>query len=418
MDKKHYDEMISSLEILMHEMDLSTRKIFLFGHCGATLELVDLLILKGLSPYKILDNSDEKQGIIYKTTEVIKPDKILDLTENAGVDDSIVLITSRFYEAMASQLRELGYSGPIRKLIDYNTFANYSLSDETIAQMTARVEWGESKVKELSDKYPGYFKVMFPFGALGDIYLAMSYWKPFAEKRNIEHVIFCVAGKVLKDVINLFDDYDVEVFDSKKLDAMIQACLYSRDENFYIPHQDRPYVVNLHKALYVKLIPLETIYCCGVYGLPKDTKPTLPDGHFKKYHDLDRIPKGKSVIFSPYAKSIPSLPDKVWDEAVRYYSEKGYKCFTNVVGDEKPLDKTEAVSPSIAELKSLVEHAGTFVGIRSGLCDVIREAKAKKIALYPDYSYCDTKWKAIEMYWINQFDYNLPLTEEIKWETL
>lgn len=84
----------------------------------------------------------------------------------------------------------------------------------------------------------------------------------------------------------------------------------------------------------------------------------------------------------------------------------------------KPLIGTESISPSLLELRSVVERAGTFIGIRNGLCDVIREAKAKKIALYPDYNYCDTKWKAIEMYWINQFDYNLLATEEIKWETL
>ena len=67
---------------------------------------------------------------------------------------------------------------------------------------------------------------------------------------------------------------------------------------------------------------------------------------------------------------------------------------------------------------SVVERAGTFIGIRSGLCDILREAKAEKIALYPDYNYCDTKWKAIDMYHIDQFDHNLLATEEIEWARL
>ena len=58
------------------------------------------------------------------------------------------------------------------------------------------------------------------------------------------------------------------------------------------------------------------------------------------------------------------------------------------------------------------------MGIRSGLCDVIREAKAKKIALYPDYYYSDTRWRAIDIYKIEKFEYNLLATEEIKWENL
>ena len=48
----------------------------------------------------------------------------------------------------------------------------------------------------------------------------------------------------------------------------------------------------------------------------------------------------------------------------------------------------------------------------------LREAKAKKIALYPDYYYCDTKWKAIDMYYIDQFDHNIVATTEIEWEKL
>jgi hypothetical protein len=216
----------------------------------------------------------------------------------------------------------------------------------------------------------------------------------------------------------MFGDYPAEVYEQKILDAMIQAVIYTRDENSLIAHQDRPYVVNLQKALYRKKIPLEQIYCCGVYGLPKDTKPILPCANNERYQEIDRIPAGKSVIFSPYAKSVPALNENVWKEAVSFYSSKGYQCYTNVVGDEVPLPQTEAIAPSLFELKSVIERAGTFVGIRSGLCDVIRDVRAKKIALYPDYNYCDTKWKAIEMYYINQFDHNILATEEIRWETL
>ena len=66
-------------------------------------------------------------------------------------------------------------------------------------------------------------------------------------------------------------------------------------------------------------------------------------------------------------------------------------------------------------MKSAVEQAGLFIGIRSGLCDVVRTAKCKKIALYPDYNYCDTKWKAIDMYAIDTFE-NIVVEEDYKWE--
>lgn len=430
MDKKLYGEMIRNLEVVQKEIDLSSKLIFLFGHCNATLEVIDELEARSISVAAILDNSDAKQGLRYKSVKVIKPAKILELTENVSEVDSIVLITSRFYASMYQQLRELGYSGPIRKLIDYNTYAEYSLSDETIARMQLRVDYGISRTKELEENYPGYFKVFCPFNALGDIYFMISYFPAFARRRGINSkqtadgktifkVVFCVLSRALADVIHMFGDYYVEVYDQRTLDAMIQAALFTQDESSYIAHQDRPYIVTLQNALYGKKIPLEIIYCCGVYGLPKDTKPDVPKIEcLKKYNNLNDIPEGQAVIFSPYAKSVTALTPDIWKSAVEYYISHDYKCYTNVIGDEKPLEGTVAISPTLLEMRFVVERAGTFIGIRSGLCDVLREAKAKKIALYPDYNYCDTKWKVIEMYWMDQFDYNLLATEEIKWEIL
>ena len=418
MEKQLYDEMVDNVNRIDGETGLSDKKIFLFGHCNATLELIDFLETKGLMTTGILDNSEVKQGQVYKGAVVVYPQKILDLAGDNQATDSVVLITSRFYASMLQQLRELGYDGPVRKVIDYNTYAEYSLSDDTITRMKARESHGEELLNQLSEKYDKHFKVFCPFNALGDIYFMISYWPAFAKKRNIDFVVFCVTNPALADVIHMFGDYFVEVYEQKELDSMIQAVIYSQAEDCFIAHQDRPYVVNLTKALYIKRIPLEQIYCCGVYGLSMETRPVKPNANKHLYSKIDSIPKGEAVIFAPYAKSVTAIDQKIWEDAVNYYREAGYACFTNVIGDEVPLVGTEAISPSLLEIRSVVEQAGTFIGIRSGLCDILREADAKKIALYPDYNYCDTKWKSIEMYHIDQFDYNLVATEEIEWEKL
>ena len=418
MEKILYDEMVENVKKINDEMQLSSKKIFLFGHCNATLELIDLLESKGVMATAILDNSETKQGLEHKGAIVVYPRQIGELAGDNPKEDSIVLITSRFYASMLQQLRELGYEGSVRKVIDYNTYAEYSLSEDTISRMKAREKHGEQLLEELSNKYDQHFKVFCPFNALGDIYFMISYWPAFAKKRDVDSVVFCVLNHSLADVIHMFGEYPVEIYEQKELDAMIQAVIYTQDENSFIAHQDRPYVVNLTKALYIKRIPLEQIYCCGVYGLPADTIPAKPNVNGHVYKDIESIPEGKSVIFSPYAKSVTAIDSKVWKDAVTYYSGAGYKCYTNVIGDEVPLEGTEQISPSLLEMRSVVERAGTFIGIRSGLCDILREAKAKKIALYPDYNYCDTKWKAIEMYNIEQFEYNLLATEEIEWAKL
>jgi hypothetical protein len=156
------------------------------------------------------------------------------------------------------------------------------------------------------------------------------------------------------------------------------------------------------------------MYCCGVFGLPLGTRPYMPTC-LEKYEKLSLIEKNNAVIFSPYAKSVTTFDETFWKPIVEDYLQKGFQCFTNVVGDEKALEGTLPISPSISEIQSVVERAGHFIGIRSGLCDVIRYADCEKIALYPDYYYSDTKWKAIDMYALDGWK-NIVVGEEFKWK--
>lgn len=393
MDKLHYAEMVSNLDRLTEEHVIQDKIIYLFGHCNATEELADLLLDREFVIEAILDNNTVKHGMVYRGISVRAPQEIL---REKG-EKTIVLIVARAYAAMAAQLERLGFQGSIRKLVDYNSYADYSLSDETFSRMTLRKQRGSFLLSEFNKKYPGSFRFLCPFSALGDIYIMMSYLPHFMKKRGIEHCVVGVIGNACAQVVRLFDICPVEVFPQQSMDEMIQAALYERDNHTFIPHQDRPYVINLSKALHHKMIPLEKMYCCGVFGLPWDTQPYQPV-NFAEYSDLEVIPEGRAVILSPYAKSVTALPGVVWEQVVTHYTNKGYQCFTNVAGEEKPLKGTMAISPLISEMKSVVERAGIFVGIRSGLCDVLKGVNARKIALYPDYNYSDTKWKVLDIY--------------------
>ena len=109
------------------------------------------------------------------------------------------------------------------------------------------------------------------------------------------------------------------------------------------------------------------------------------------------------------------LPEGVWEQIAKIYIQKGYRCFTNVAEEgEKPISGTVGISPQIAELQSIVEKAGTFIGIRSGICDVLKYAECRKIALYPDYNYSDTKWKAIDMYFLDGWE-NIVVKDGFQW---
>ena len=359
MEAQYYRAMTENLEEIEQAGILEHKKIFLFGHCHATEELADLLLGKGYAVSAILDNNAVKHGNDYRGIVIQAPQEII---REAG-EDVIVCIAARAYAAMTEQLRRLGFQGMIRKLVDYNSYADYSLSEETINRMTLRRQRGEILFSGLKEKYPDRFRFLCPFAALGDIYIMMSYLPHFLSKRGIDKCVVGVIGNACAQVVRLFGSYPVEVLSQRDMDEMIQAALYEQDADTYIPHQDRPYVVKLSNALYIKPITLEQMYCCGVFGLPWGTKPFEPVG-FLEYGELETIREGEAVIFSPYAKSVTSLPAAIWEQVVAHYKAKGYQCFTNVAGEEKPLAGTAAISPKILEMKSVVERAGTYVGIR------------------------------------------------------
>lgn len=409
MEQQYYREMIVNLEELIAEGKLQDRELYLFGHCNATEELLELLQKKGLKVTAILDNNNKKWGNLCKGVPIINPH----LKGWECDDTSVVCIVSRAYPSMCEQLHRLKFRGEIYKLVDYNTYSEYSLSKDVIERMRKRTQRGIITKKYLGQKYPGHFQILCPFSALGDIFFTMSYLPHFLEKKNIHQCIICVPGGSCKQVVELFGNYPVEAFAQKELDELIQACIYTQGGDFYIAHQDRPYVVNLHKALKVKCIPLETIYKCGVFGLPWETEPYKPLC-WSEFAELDTIIPGKSVIFSPHAKSVTTFNDGFWQPIVKSFREQGYQCFTNAAGDEKPLAGTKKICPRIAEIRSVVERAGTFVGIRSGVCDLIRDAACRKIALYPDYNYSDTKWKAIDMYAIDGWE-NIVVDKDFIW---
>ena len=410
MDSQYYEEMKDSFQKLSQSGVLDRKRVFLFGHCSAAEELEKLFQENGYSVIAVLDNNTAKHGKVYHGIPVVPPNMIL----SEAPDKAVVCIVTRFHEAMYAQLRSLGFTGEIRKLVDYNTYAEYSLSAETIKRKRKRVEHGQALIMGLEKKYPEHFRIFCPFSALGDIYFCMSYLPYFLKKRGKKNYVVCVPGNVCAKVVSLFDDCPVETMQQKELDAAIQAELYMQDENAFIAHQDRPYVVNLSRALYIKKIPLEKIYCCGIFGLPQKTSPVVPK-RWKEYPDLASIEKKNAVILSPYAKSVTALPDEVWENIVSDYSKQGYQVFTNVAGDEQSLRGTIPISPEISEMKSVVERAGIFIGIRSGMCDVIRTADCRKIALYPDYNYCDTKWKSIDIYKIDGFE-NIIVKDDFVWK--
>lgn len=130
------------------------------------------------------------------------------------------------------------------------------------------------------------------------------------------------------------------------------------------------------------------MFASGIFGLKKtdfqepqkksDVK--MVKQLFEQYH----LKKGKTLVLAPYANTVAALPEKFWSDIVKKYQSMDYTIVTNSSGEQEPaVPGTKAVLVPIELIITFVEYAGTFIGLRSGLCDLIESAEAKKVIYYP-----------------------------------
>lgn len=115
----------------------------------------------------------------------------------------------------------------------------------------------------------------------------------------------------------------------------------------------------------------------------------------------------RTVILSPYEQTLKLngysvLPYSFWLELSKTLKEKGFCVCTNCMNnqEEPVIEDTLPVLPKYSEVCNFFETAGYYVGIRSGLSDIVSLSTLKKIILYPNKEAID-KWSLIGTFGTN-----------------
>ena len=403
MEKTHKSQMRRKLDDLIARQAFEGKIVLAFGQCSATEEMLDYLFAKGIGARAVLDNNQAKQGQYCCGVPILPPQAV----KAYGEADSVVLIAARFYEEMAAQLKGLHYSGEIIKVVDYNSFAAYSLSDETFQEKKTRMLRGAFTLERIRARYPDHHLVVCPYDALGDVYWAMAFLPAYCAKKGIEKTAVVVTGEGCLKTAGLFGTRDVIALEHAQMDEFVQALIFVREDNCIIAHHDRPYTDNIIRYLDRHFLSFVDYYRYGVYGLDKEAAPAKPCGG-SECACKDALVKGRTVILAPHAKSVAKPPDVWWEALAREYHEKGYLMLTNVHGGEAPVRGTKALLLPIDQMISAAEYAGFFIGLRSGLCDILDTARCEKAVVFTDCIYSTTGIKADAFF-------DLPGWQKILW---
>lgn len=122
-----------------------------------------------------------------------------------------------------------------------------------------------------------------------------------------------------------------------------------------------------------------------------------------EYIKARQLPKGKTVILSPYANTGNTfgIPWSEWEELAKQLKQKGYTVCTNTSqkNGEKNITDTIPVFLKHEMMPAFCEYAGHFIGLRSGLCDIISGAEMETfVTVTPPYKVGITQYPMSEFF--------------------
>ena len=104
------------------------------------------------------------------------------------------------------------------------------------------------------------------------------------------------------------------------------------------------------------------------------------------------------MLIAPYAKSVLPVPWSFWEQTAQRYASQGIRSRRSCTATKPRYRGRSRSSFGYRRLLDAVERAGTFIGLRSGLCDLVHTARARKVHVFPDACYSTTSYKVADFF--------------------
>lgn len=247
-----------------------------------------------------------------------------------------------------------------------------------------QLELGEKTYATMRQQYPEDFLFVTPYLGVGDIYLLNLYIPDYLKKYQLTRARILLSNPAQRKICALFgiESSLVSKEEIKSLIYFQQAVgaenlgLKVLDVNIYQRKGDL--VHTLHGLDYNTLLQ-KMLFLSGerkVAGkfLQEDISQLVADNHL----DLNN-----TIILSPYANTMALMEPEIWEQLANRLLEKGYDVYTNVGNESEPvIAGTKPLFIPFSMMLAVVDQIKCFIGLRSGLCDVISPTKNKMVLFY------------------------------------
>lgn len=357
---------------------LDDKQIYLFGANENSRQISAILKDNGYNPTGIIDNDQNKIGS-YCCNIRVTPVVEIPISQK-----TLVIIFSYYEQEMINQLIHIGLS--------MDNILNITIPEPGLYRVITETYKGKKVYDGLINKYGDLPIFLCPYTGTGDVYLIGTFWKEYVERNNITDYIFVVISSACKKVAGLFDIKNIVCLPIQKQGEYLlryyvlcpdKVKLKVLNDGWFQIRDNRSEWFRGYKGLH-----FTKLFKKFVFDLPDEVKPTHPDFKDEEVRLVDLFKnngliKGKTIVLSPYSNTLSDLPMSFWESLSDNFTAKGYKVCTNSSGPNEPAIKgTVPVFFPLDLAPQFISYAGAFVGTRSGFCDVISGANAKKVILY------------------------------------
>jgi len=356
------------------------QKIFLMGRIEHICQIADWLRTQGLLVKAILDNDPAKQGTYAGGLPIVSPRQALLPFQK---DVFVIIYSPKYWEDMCAQLAEYGYrEGRYVHVLDR----------PSLHKNIRLVKEGFAVYRKLQREYGEDVFVFLANCPLGDYYLLGLYFRQYCEEHRIKNYLIAGMSRGIETLSPWFGFHAVRRLSGEESGALIRAWMFLGSEVI------RMKPLTIWQGAF-RFNPCQTrqkdgfsfldTFTSMIYALENPIPwypPSAADGAAMEtlFREKGLRPR-RTVIFSPFAYSMRTLPSGFWVGLAEALEARGYTVAVNV-GEERErnfIPDTVTLRLEFPEMMSAMELAGTVVGMRSGFFDITARARCRRIVLYP-----------------------------------
>lgn len=354
-------------------------RIILYGVTKTTHNCICLL--ENCQEVMIVDRDEDKWGVNEAGIQIVSPEEGL-----LPYDSNMIILVSLYhYKEVCEYLSSLGYE-PGEQVFLINPAINLTNnpSDGYHEEISRRLKKGFEAYEALKVSDRNEMILLSPWNATGDIYIDCLYLPFFLEENNISQYRIVVSNPGAKKIAALFN-YEAELVSEEDAFAILDLARAIGFEELNILNIN----VNVKKQRIGKLdrdVDFNTLHQRLVFNSDiRRSVPSIRQEDSEAYFEKNGLKKGRTALISPYTGTFGRISEEICLKIVEMLKDMGYTICTNTAPGEEAIPGTIGLFLPYSCVIDFVGKAGLFIGMRSGLCDIISSTSARMIVFHNGY---------------------------------